>query len=86
MSIPLEKKPAFLRCLAPLGTFVPPSQTSPSKGGRPATLSDSEMVTALTWHVLQGEGVFSHNAAQFNAKPVSDAARSVLDGLTQRSR
>ena len=34
------------------------------------------MVTALTWHVLQGEGVFSHNAAQFNAKPVSDAALS----------
>jgi hypothetical protein len=33
-------------------------------------------VTALTWHVLQGEGVFSHHAAQLTKKPVSDAALS----------
>ena len=47
-----------------------------TKGGRPPILTHSEIVAALTWHVLQGVGVFSHNAAQLNAKPVSDSALS----------
>jgi hypothetical protein len=52
------------------------TDATPNKGGRPATPTNSEMVAALTWHVLHRDGVFSHNAAQFNAKPMSDAALS----------
>lgn len=73
----------FLKNILPLlhslsipSTFTEPNDTASNKGGRPAILTPSEIVVALTWHVLQGGGVFSYNATQLYAKPVSDAALS----------
>ena len=66
----------LLHSLSTSNNPAEPTDTASNKGGRPAILTPSEIVVALTWHVLQGGGVFSYNATQLYAKPVSDAALS----------
>jgi hypothetical protein len=66
----------LLHSLSTSNNPAEPNDTPSNKGGRPAILSPSEIVVALTWHVLQGCGVFSYNVTQLYAKPVSDAALS----------
>jgi hypothetical protein len=73
----------FLKNISPLlhslstsNNPAEPTDTASNKGGRPAILTPTEIVVAFTWHVQQGCGVFSYNATQLYAKPVSDAALS----------
>ncbi len=74
--LPLLHSLSIPNNLAEPNDAAPNKGERPTKGGRPAILTASEIVVALTWHVLQGSGVFSYNATQLYAKPVSDAALS----------
>jgi hypothetical protein len=54
----------------------PPAPSTPSKGGRPARLPVSKLVSALAWHVLQGCGTFSKNTAMLLGMRMADASLS----------
>ena len=54
----------------------PVTDVTPNKGGRPPTLSSSEIVAALVFHVLQGGGTFSRNLARVYNMQFSDGTLS----------
>lgn len=54
----------------------PQPQPAGGRVGRPARLSQQEIVSALTWHVMQPSGTFAHHVEMATQRRVSESALS----------